>query len=72
MKRVLLVVGIICLVVCGLSLLWSAFNCFSYYSVLDGTADLYNRLHQRMIISLIVGIIFALIGVASLFIRSKI
>ncbi len=72
MKKLLLIVGIISLIACALSLLFSAFSWYGYYHVLDGSAELYVRLHQRMLISFIVGIVLVVIGIASLIIRSKI
>ena len=71
MKKLLLIVGIISFIVCGLSLLLSAFQCFGYYHVLHGTPALYIRLHQRMITFFVIGIVLAVIGIASLIIRTK-
>ena len=71
MKRLLLIVGIISLIVCVLSLLFSALNWFGYYHELDGASELYIRLHQRMIRFFVIGIAFVVIGIASLIIRSK-
>jgi len=72
MKKLLLIVGVICLIACVLSLLFAAFSWFGYYHVLDGSAELYISLHQRMIIFFVIGIVLAAIGTASLIIRSKI
>jgi len=72
MKKLLLIVGIISLIACALSLLFSAIYWFGYYHVLDGTAELYIRLHSRMIIFFVIGIVLAVIGTASLIIRPKI
>ena len=72
MKKVLLIVGIINMIVCVLSLLFAALNLFGYYHVLDGTAELYIRLHRRMIIFFVIGIVFAVIGIVSFIIRTKI
>ena len=71
MKKLLLIVGIISLIACTLSLLFSAINWFGYYHVMDGPADLYIRLHQRMIICFVIGIILAVIGIMCMFIRFK-
>lgn len=71
MKRLLFIVGIISLIVCALSLLFSALNCFGYYHVLDGSAELYIRLHRRMLLFFVIGIVLAVIGTASFIIRSK-
>ena len=39
MKKILLVVGIICLIACVLAFVFFAFSCFGYYHVLDGSAE---------------------------------
>ena len=72
MKKLLLIVGIMSMIVCVLSLLFAALSLFGYYHVLDGTAELYIRLHQRMIIFFVIGIVLAVIGIVCLIIRSKI
>jgi len=72
MKRLLLIVGIISFVACALSVLFSALSWFGYYHVLDGTAELYIRLYQRMILFFVIGIVLSVIGIASLIIRSYI
>jgi len=72
MKRLLLIVGMISLIACVLSLLFSAFNRFGYYHMLDGSSDLYVRLHWRMVIFFVVGIVFAVIGTACLIVRSMV
>ncbi len=72
MKQILLIVGIISIVLCVLSLLYASINWLGYYNLLDGSADLYARLHQRMIVFFIIGIVLAVIGIASLIIRTKI
>lgn len=72
MKGVPLIVGIISLIACALSLLFSAFNWFAYRHVLDGTAALFNRLRRRVIIFFVIGIVLALIGVVSFIVCSKI
>lgn len=72
MKKLLLIVGIIFLVACVLALLFAALNLFGYHNVMDGSSNLYARLHQRMIVSFIVGIVLGIIGTACLIIRSRI
>ena len=67
----LLIVGIASLVVCVLLLAFAALNWFGYYHVMDGSAELYHRLHQRATVSLTVGVVFALIGAGSLILRVK-
>lgn len=63
MKRLALVGGIISFTVCIVSLLLFAWNRFSYYHVMDGTTNLYDRLYQRMTFCFGTGIVFAVIGI---------
>ena len=72
MKKLLLIVGIVSIVACVLFLLFALLNLLGYYNVADGTAELYSRLHQRMIICFVIGIVFAVIGTVSIIIHSKI
>ena len=67
MKQVLLIFCIIFFFVSALSLSFWALNRFGYNNVMDGTEDLYSRLHKKMIVSLIIGIVFALIGATCMF-----
>ena len=69
MKKILLVIGIVAIVACILALAYAALNIFGYYRVLDGSAELYARLHQRAIIFLIVGIVLAVIGIVCMIVR---
>ena len=71
MKKLLFIVGFIGLITGALSLLLSAFFRHGYYNVLDGSGDLYASLHQRMIVFFVVGVILAVIGIASMVIRAK-
>lgn len=70
MEKTLLVVGIISIIACVLSLLYAALNRFGYYNILDAEADKYKKLHQGMIASFALGVAFAVVGIACLFIRS--
>ncbi len=72
MKKLLLVVGIVSIIACILFLLFAVLSLLGYYNVLDGSAELYNRLHQRMTTSFAVGIVLAVIGTVCFIIRSKI
>ena len=72
MKKLLLIVGIISIVVCVLLLLFAVLNMHAYYNLVDGTAGHYNRLHQRMIISFVIGSILAVIGTGCIIVHSKI
>ena len=71
MRKLLLIIGVVSMAACVLSLLFAAFNWFSYYHVLDGSANLYARLHQRMITGFAIGFVFAVIGVVLLIIHFK-
>ena len=71
MKKLSVIVGILSIIVCAIFLLLAALNMHGYYNLIDGTARHYNRLHQRMIVSFVIGIIFAGIGSACIIIRSK-
>ena len=71
MKKMLLTVGIILIIACVLSLLYAALNLFVYYHALDGSAELYSRLHQRMITFGIIGIVLAVFGTLCFIFRSK-
>ncbi len=71
MKKLLLVIGIICIIVCVLALLFAGLNMYGYYNVMDGSAELYSRLHARMIASFVVGIVLAVVGLLCLIARSK-
>ena len=72
MKKALLIIGIIILVAGVTALLLALFFRWTYYGVLDGSQALYDRLHRRMVISLVAGIILAVIGTACLIVRSKV
>jgi hypothetical protein len=72
MKVFLLIVGIVCIVACALALLYSAFNHYAHRHVLDGSAELYQRLQRRARIFFISGIVLALLGAACLIIRGRI
>ena len=72
MKKLLLIAGVVIIIAGVIALLFSALQRFGYYHLLDGEADLYIRLHWRMIISFVIGIVLAVIGIVCLIIRSKI
>ena len=71
MKKLLLIAGIILLVACMVSLLFAALQMFGYYHVMDGSAALYARLHQRAITFFIVGGVLACGAIACLVLRAK-
>ena len=70
MKKVLFIAGIICVVICVLSLLFAALSMHGYYNLMDGSQELYASLHRRMIIAFITGVVFAVIGAACFIIKS--
>ncbi len=72
MEKLLLIVGIIGLSMSAFSLLFSAFNWYGHRHVLDGSAELYIRLRQRMRAFLVIGLVLAVFGVACLIIRTKV
>lgn len=69
MKKTLLTIGVGLLVLGVLSLMVSLFFRWSYYSVLDGSSDLYIRLDRNKTIFLFVGIGLAVSGAVVLLIR---
>ena len=71
MKKWLLIVGIVLIVASVVSLLFAALQMFGYYRVLDGSAALYARLHQRAIMFFIVGGALACGAVACLIFRAR-
>lgn len=71
MRRVLLFVGIAVFVLCVLSLLFAALNLFGYHNVLDGSAELYGRLHQRAILFFVIGIILAVAATVCMIVSLK-
>ena len=72
MRKALLIIGIIVFVACGIALLMALFYNYGYYHVLDGSTELYKRLRLSSIVSLVTGMVLALIGAACFIIRSKI
>lgn len=71
MKKLLLVIGVAIILAGVIALLFSALSRYVYDHLLDGHADLYIRLHWRMIISLVIGIVLVVIGAVCLIIRTK-
>ena len=62
MNKVWLILGIVIIMMGVAALLFSALQGYGYYHLLDGDADLYTRLHRRMIVFLVVGILFVVMG----------
>ena len=71
MKKLLLIAGVVIIIAGVITLLFSALQRFGYYHLLDGEADMYIRLHWRMIISFVIGIVLVAIGAACLIIHTK-
>jgi len=71
MKKLLLILGTVIIIAGVIALLFSAIQRYGYYNILDGDADLYIGLHRRMVISFVIGIIFEVIGVVCLILRTK-
>ena len=71
MHKVLFILGIVCIVIAVLALLYAALQRFAYYHTLDGDSDMYARMHLHMIVSFVIGIVFAIAAVVCFVIRSK-
>ncbi len=71
MKKLLLIIGIVLIAAGVLALLFAGLNWFGYYRVLDGSAELYARLHRRTVVFGAAGLVLASLGTACLIIRSR-
>ena len=71
MKDLLLIVGIAVIIACVLSLLYAMLNQHGYRHLRDGSAELYARLHRRMVLYYVIGVVLAVIGAACFVIRFK-
>ena len=69
MKNLFLIGGIVSIVACIASLLFSLFNRFGYYNAQDGSSELYRRLRRRMNASLITGAVFGVVGAVCMLLR---
>lgn len=72
MKKLLLIIGIVLFIACGVFLLLAALKLSGYNNVMDGSAELYQKLQSRATRNLIIGIVFAVIGVLCMIVRVKI
>ena len=72
MRKVLLIAGIIVFVACAIAFLAAIFFNYAYMHVLDGSTELYARLHSRAVIALVVGIALAVVGIVCFIVRSKV
>ena len=71
MKKLLFITGIVSLSAGLVSLAISALSRVGYYHLMDGSADLYSSLYQRMIGCFAAGIILAVAGMICMVIRFK-
>ena len=71
MKKVIFVIGIVIIVACVLALLYAGLNYYGYYHVLDGSTQLYQRLHHRAVLSALIAAVLGIIGIACIIIRSR-
>ncbi|MBE6565114.1 MAG: hypothetical protein E7655_07565 [Ruminococcaceae bacterium] len=69
MKKLLLIFGILILISGAIALVFSALQGYGYFHLLDGDADLYIRLHRRMILFFVIGIVLSLLGILCMIIR---
>ena len=69
MKKFLLILGILIIIAGVAALLFSALQGYGYYHLLDGDGDMYLRMHRRMILYLVIGIVLVVIGTACMIIR---
>lgn len=72
MRKILLIAGIILFVACAIAFLAAIFFNYAYMHVLDGSTELYARLHSRAVIALVVGIVLAAVGIVCFIVRSKV
>ena len=71
MKKTLLIIGVVFIIVAALAVLYGLFNMYAYHHVLDGSNDLYQRLHSRMITCYIVSAVLGIIGLICIIARIK-
>ncbi len=69
MKKLLLIFGILILISGAIALVFSALQGYGYFHLLDGDADLYIRLHRRMILFFVIGIVLSSLGILCMIIR---
>ena len=69
MKNLLLIVGIVSLIGSALAMWFSVMNRFIYNGLMDGRSEVYVTLHQRMMVSGVIGIILAVIGAVCMILR---
>lgn len=72
MKKLLLMAGIACIVICIACLLLAVLNLLAHGQLMDATAEHYQRLHQRAVAGFVSGAVLAAAGAACFFIRTKV
>ena len=72
MKKLLLIVAVICIISCILFSIFGVLNMIGYFNLHDGSAELYSRLHNRMYLGFAVAIIFAVSAIVCFVIRGRI
>ena len=71
MKKLLLIIGSILIAAGILCLLFALLSRFGYYHTLDGSNELYQRLHRRMVVFTVTGAVLAAAGTACIVVRSR-
>lgn len=71
MKKLLLIIGIILIAAGILCLLFALLSRLGYYHMLDGSNELYQRLHRRMVVFTVTGAVLAAAGTACIVVRSR-
>lgn len=71
MNRILRIAGIVIIIAGVICLLAAALQLYGYYHVMDGSAQLYHRLHRNAMIFAAVGLVLAAAGAACLLMRLK-
>ena len=71
MKKMLWIVGIVMIAAAVVFILLAVLHLVGYYNVLDGSAELYDRLHARMICFYAVGGVLAAVGAVCLIVRRR-
>lgn len=71
MKKALLIIGIVIIVACVISLALALLFRYSYFHVLDGSAELYARLNRRMVIAFVTSVVFAAAAVICFIARAR-
>ncbi|MDO4478093.1 MAG: hypothetical protein Q4B73_03505 [Lachnospiraceae bacterium] len=71
MKKGLLIIGIILIIAGCLALLFAGLSQMAFNGLMDGSGALYARLHSRMLIHLIGGLVLAVAGIVCLIVRAR-